>query len=162
MCLCRFEPSLEPGTRWMKLWCCACHVRWQRVDSSLYMLLCLSLGSNCWNLPVLGSSWHLYSWFLSHFFIIFFTILFIHSNSCFFFYFISFTLYFSLSLSIFLRRSEFLQKVFCEVHLAVPGWVWGERSSSWNPNPNQVPPADSIFDFFFFGFLLCLPFDRKL
>jgi len=60
----------------------------------------------------LVSSRHLCSLFLSYFFLIFFTILFIHSNSCFFFSFIFFTLYFSLLLSIFVRRNELLQEVF--------------------------------------------------
>ena len=43
------------------------------------------------------------------------------------------------------------------VHLAVPEWVWGLRSSSWNVNPIQVPPDDSIFAFCLFGFLLITP-----
>ena len=51
--------------------------------------------------------------FLSIFIYLFFIILFIHSNSCFFFSFIAFTLYFTLSFSISLRRSELLQKFFC-------------------------------------------------
>ena len=44
------------------------------------------------------------------------------------------------------------QKFFCKAHLAAPGWVWGF------PNPIQVPPDDSIFALYFFGFLItCFP-----
>ena len=46
-----------------------------------------------------------------------------------------------------------LGRSFCEVHLAAPGWVWGYRSCSWNPNPIQVP----TFDVCFISFLLRSP-----
>ena len=37
----------------------------------------------------------------------------------------SFSLFSSISLCVSPRRSEFLQKILSEVHLAVSGWVWG-------------------------------------
>ena len=117
-----------------------------RTSGSLYMLLYLILGSNCWNLSVWVRP-NICSMFLSHF------ILILAFSS-----FISFTLYSSLSLSTSLRRSELLQKFFCEAHLAVPGWVWGLWRGGLNPNPIQVPPDDSIFALSYFGFLLGLPF----
>ena len=88
----------------------------------------LALGGFC---P--ASSQHLCSLFLSYF--ILYIYLFIN-NSLYSFQFLLFLLFhlfyslFSLSLSISLRRSEFLQKVFCKAHLAAPGCVSGLSSSS--------------------------------
>ena len=85
------------------------------------------------------------SLFFSPFFLLF-TVLFLHSNDCFLFYFISFPLHFSVFFLSFCQGEVNSCRIFfCEAHLAVLGWVWGLWSSGWNPNPIQDPPEDSIF-----------------
>ena len=130
-----------------------------RTFGSLYLLLRLSLWSNCWNLSVqvLPTIFVLCSFHISFqlFFFLFSLFILILAFSSF----SSLSLSIPPSLSIFLRRSEFLQKFFCKAHFAAPGWVWGYWSSGWNPNPVVVPPDDSIFALYLFGFLLMTPME---
>ena len=105
---------------------------------------------------IIYSSRHLCSCSLSfHTSFHFFKALFIHSNSYFFFFF-SLFLYFFMCFS---KKKWILAENFI---WGSPGCVWmGLRvvlSRSWNPNPVQVPPDDSIFVLYFFGFLLGLLF----
>ena len=98
-------------------------------------------------LSTFHSSLSLFSWLLLLLFYLFYS---------------SFLCFFNLSV----KEKWILAEIFFEAHLAVLGWVWGLWSSGWNPNPIQVPPDDSIFDYlgsswwlyiWLFGFLLMTP-----
>ena len=110
------------------------------------------------------------SLFLSHFFLIFILfyfiylfiiIFFIHSNSCFFF---SFTLYSSFLYLSLQGEVNSCRNFSVSLTLLCLDGFEGCWSNSWNPNPIQVPPDDSIFALYLFGLLLGFPFlyNRKI